>query len=46
MMVTMIMKFVLAINIIPQRWLEVGLSAIAADDNTDQSDDDDNGVRA
>ena len=38
MMVTMIMKFVLAINIISQRWLEVGLSAIAADD--DQSDDD------
>ena len=39
MMVTMIMKFVLAINIISQRLLEVGLSAIAADDDTDQSDD-------
>ena len=40
MLVMMIVKFVLAINIISQRKLEVGLSAIAAADDTDQSDDD------
>ena len=39
MMVTMIMKLILAISIMSQRWLEVGLSAIAAGDDTDQSDD-------
>ena len=40
MMVTMIMKLILAISIMSQRWLEVGLSAIAAADDTDRSDDD------